>query len=118
MGKQTSELQNKIVCLEKEIQERKARAKLVLKAKQDWEHAIDAMPDMIAIIDKDHRFIRMNRSMLDKLGTTFEEVLGKKCHLCTHSTDTPIDCCPHKKLLQDGKEHRAEIFEKKLGGTL
>jgi len=116
MEKQISQLQNKIMLLEKEIQERKAHAKLVLKAKQEWEHAVDAMPDMIAIIDKEHRFVRMNRPMLDKIGTTFEEVLGQKCHLCTHSTDTPIDCCPHTKLLQDGKEHRAKFFEERLGG--
>jgi two-component system NtrC family sensor kinase len=113
---QIHELIKKNEFLEKEIQECKAHAKLVLKAKQDLEHVFDAMPDMIAIIDKEHRFVRVNRPMLDKIGTTFEEVLGGKCHLCIHSTDTPINCCPHKKLLQDGKEHRAEIFEKKLGG--
>lgn len=116
MKNQITEQQNKILLLEKEIQERKAHAKLILKAKRDLEHTFDAMPDMIAIIDKDYRFVRLNQPMLDKIGTTFEDILGKKCHLCIHSTDTPIDCCPHKKLIQDGKEHRAEIFDEKLGG--
>lgn len=116
MEKQILELLKKNKSLEKEVQECKAHTKLVIKAKQDLEHTFDAMPDMIAIIDKEHRFVRLNRPMLEKIGNTFEEVLGKKCHLCVHSKDTPIDCCPHSKLIQDGKEHRAEIFEKKLGG--
>lgn len=116
MDKQILKLLKKINYLEKEVQEGKAFTALILRAKQEWEHAVDSMPDMISIIDKEHRFVRMNRPMLDKIGTTFEDVLGKKCHLCVHSNDTPIDCCPHSKLIQDRKPHRGEIFEKKLGG--
>jgi len=116
MEKQTLELLKKNKYLEKEIQECKTLATLVLKAKQDWEHVVDAMPDLISIIDKDHRIVRVNKAMLDKIGTSYQDVLGKKCHLCVHSTETPIDCCPHSKLIQDRKTHRAEIFEKRLGG--
>jgi len=116
MEKQILELLKKNTYLEKEILECKALAKLVIKAKQEWEHAVDAMPDMISIIDKEHRFVRLNRPMLDKIGTSYKDILGKKCHLCVHSTETPIDCCPHSKLIQDRKAHRAEIFDEKLGG--
>ena len=102
--------------LEREIKERQLQESLVLHAKQEWERTVDAMPDMIAIVDNRHRVVRANKTMIDKLGLTYNEVIGKKCPVCLHKCDTPPDFCPHTQLLKDGKSHSVEIYEERLGG--
>jgi len=102
--------------LEKEIKKRQAQEELVLHAKQEWERTVDAMPDMIAIVDTDHNIVRMNKTMLEKTGESYEKLVGSKCYFWVHGKDEPPDYCPHTKLLQDHKSHRVEIFEERLGG--
>lgn len=102
--------------LEEEILERQLQETKVLQAKQEWERTVDAMPDMIAIIGRDHRIIRINETLRKKLGLTYEEVHGQKCYACLHSSDKPEEYCLHKRMMIDGKEQEIEVFEEKLGG--
>ncbi len=102
--------------LEREMKERQAQEALVLNAKQEWERTVDAMPDMIAIVDLEHNIVRMNKTMLEKTGKSYDELVGSKCYQCVHGKDEAPDYCPHSKLLQDMKNHRAEIYEEHLGG--
>ncbi len=102
--------------LEQEMEKRQAQETLVLHAKQEWERTVDAMPDMIAIVDTEFNIVRMNKTMLDKTGKSYEELLGSKCCLGIHDREELPNYCPHIKLLQDHKSHRVEIYEERLGG--
>jgi len=88
----------------------------VLQAKEDWERTFDAVSDMIAILDKDHNIVRVNKAMADKLSLIPDACTGKKCYHVIHNTECPIAGCPHTLLMQDGKEHRKEVSEDILGG--
>jgi len=112
----TTELRQQNRKLELEMKNRRVQEALVLHAKQEWERTVDSMPDMIAIVDKEHNIVRMNRAMLDKIGKSYEDLVGEKCFSLVHCKDEPPNYCPHIKLLQDQKSHRAEIFEERLGG--
>jgi PAS domain S-box-containing protein len=54
--------------------------------------------------------------MADKLGVTPDEAVGLSCYKHVHGTQEPPQFCPHKKLLLDGQEHVAEVYENRLGG--
>ena len=112
----TSELLQQNLQLEQEIKERKSQEAQVLHAKQEWERTVDAMPDMIAIVDKENNIIRMNKTMIDKTGKSYQELVGSKCYSWVHDKDEMPDYCPHTKLLQDHRSHRVEIYEENLGG--
>jgi len=112
----TMELLQHNKMLEQEIKERRAQEALVLHAKQEWERTVDAMPDMIAIVDKEHNIVRMNKTMLEKTGKSYDELVGSKCYRWVHGMDEAPDYCPHSKLLKDNKNHRVEIYEERLGG--
>jgi len=112
----TTELTKQNKKLELEMKNRRIQEALVLHAKQEWERTVDSMPDMIAIVDKEQNIVRMNRTMLEKIGRAYEDLVGSKCFLLVHGKDEPPDYCPHLKLLQDQKSHRVEIFEERLGG--
>jgi PAS domain S-box-containing protein len=89
--------------------------RLVL-AKEEWERTFDAVPDLIALIDLNHRIIRVNRPLAEKLGIRPEEATGLHCYEVIHCADAPPDICPHIKLLRDGKEHTSEVHDDNLGG--
>jgi PAS domain S-box-containing protein len=89
--------------------------RLVL-AKEEWERTFDAVPDLIALIDLDHKIIRVNRSLAEKLCITPDEAVGQKCYEVVHCTNNPPDICPHTLLIHDGNEHTSEVHEDHLGG--
>jgi PAS domain S-box-containing protein len=99
-----------------DITERKKAEQELWRAKNDWERTFDTVPDMIAILDKEHRIVRANKAMTQQLGVTAEQAIGENCYKCMHGTSLPPEFCPHAKTLKDGKEHVAEVHEPRLGG--
>jgi PAS domain S-box-containing protein len=103
--------------MESNITERKLAEAEIIRAKEEWERTFDAVPDLIALIDVNHRIIRANRAMAARMGSTPEQVVGQPCYEAMHGLSAPADFCPHSKLLASGKEQRAETVEERLHGT-
>lgn len=101
----------------RDITERKQIAEALQRAKDQWERTFDSVPDLIAILDEQHRVVRVNNAMAERLGASPAECIGQSCHLCVHGLETPPDFCPHTRTMQDGLEHLAEIHESNLGGN-
>jgi len=99
-----------------DITERKRAEDALLRAKQEWERTFDSVPDLIAILDTEHRIVRANRAMAGRLGVTPEQSVGLTCFSCVHGAPLPPETCPHRQTLQDGQEHSAELCEARLGG--
>lgn len=89
----------------------------ILKAKEEWEKTFDSVPDLIAILDPNHKILRANKAMADRLGTNPDKCVGLNCYKCVHNASEPIKNCPHSLTLADEKEHIAEVEEPALGGT-
>jgi PAS domain S-box-containing protein len=88
----------------------------ILRAKEEWERTFDAVPDLIAILDDQHRVLRANRAMAERLGVSLQEFIGKACYETVHGLDRPQVFCPHVGTLADDREHTAELHEERLGG--
>jgi PAS domain S-box-containing protein len=88
----------------------------IIRAKQEWEGTFDAVPDLIAILNKHHRIIRVNRPMAERLGVTPAAAVGKRCCEFVHKTHSPPTLCPYTEFLAQGKERTVEIYEARLGG--
>ncbi|MBF0201523.1 MAG: PAS domain S-box protein [Desulfamplus sp.] len=89
-----------------------------LSNEQQLQMIFDAADDLIAIIDMDHRIVRINAPMARRLGCTPEEASGKFCYEIVHNMTSPPDFCPHAKLILSGTKEIAEGFEDNLGGNL
>jgi PAS domain S-box-containing protein len=98
------------------ITKRKEMEEALLRAKQEWERTFDAVPDLIAILDNQHKIMRTNKAMAQRLGLTPEQCIGKVCHKVVHGTECPPALCPHVLTLVDGEEHSSEVHEDCLGG--
>jgi PAS domain S-box-containing protein len=86
----------------------------ILRAKTEWELTFDAVPDLIAIIDRNNHILQVNKAMTERLGIPRQDVLGRVCCEVLHHTMMPPGSCPHQMLLSDGKEHSSEIREETL----
>jgi len=93
-----------------------AKDNMLIRSQQEWTETFDSIPDLIAIIDNNHRIVRVNRHMADKLGIKPGDAMNHLCFECVHGTHGPPANCPHSMMLRDGKEHIEDIFEENLGG--
>jgi PAS domain S-box-containing protein len=100
----------------RDITIRKKAENEIKQAKGDWERTFDAVPDLIAIIDKNYQIIRANKAMTNKLGVHPDDAVGLTCYQAVHGLNDPPNTCPLTKLLEDGCEHSIEIHEDKLNG--
>lgn len=103
----------------KKLQEQKrAFEAALLHAAEEWRRTFDAMSDMITVQDADFHIIRANRAIVDALGTSFQDILGKHCYQVIHDLSCPIVDCPTVKTKRTGKSEDAIIWEPKLGKWL
>lgn len=108
--------EGRVLAVVRDITERKQSQAALVRAKEDWERTFDAVPDLIAILDAEHRVVRANRAMAERLRTSPEQCVGLRCFEVVHGTEAPPLFCPHAQLLRDGREHDAEVCEARLGG--
>jgi two-component system, cell cycle sensor histidine kinase and response regulator CckA len=78
---------------------------------QGWEQALDAVPDLISIIDLEHTITRANKAMAERCGLTPEEIVGRKCYEVMHRISSAHANCPHARMLQIGRGCCQQIAE-------
>jgi PAS domain S-box-containing protein len=83
-----------------------------------WQKAIDASPDMISILDVQHRVVSVNRAMAEAMQCNPSDARGRHCFRLLHHQDRPPLSCPHRALLEDGKAHHSEVYEEQLNKWL
>lgn len=116
IGERTSELEKINEELKIEVEERKKAEKAIIQGKEDWKETFNALTDLIAIVDGNFKIVRANKAMAERLGMTPDEVIGLTCYEELHGTKEPPSYCPHVILLEDGREHWAEVREERLNG--
>ncbi len=99
-----------------DVTRRKAQEQSILKAKEEWERTFDSVPDLIQIVDSDHKILRVNKAMAERLGCEPEECIGVRCYEAAHGTTKPPKFCPHVRTIRDLKQHIEEVREPNLGG--
>ncbi len=81
-----------------------------------WQRTFDALPDLVFILDNQHRIVRANRAAAERLGSSPQDLTGQFCHKVMHGTDQPPHFCPHSQLLQDGQSQHVDLYEPLAGG--
>jgi PAS domain S-box-containing protein len=96
--------------------ERNRTESALIKTKKKWENIFDAVPDPLSIINLNHRFEYVNKTMADRLGANPGDLVGRPCYEAVHGLSMPADFCPLSLMLKDGRQHSAEILEKNMDG--
>jgi PAS domain S-box-containing protein len=86
----------------RDVTKRKAREELIARSRREWLRAVDTMPYLLAVVNEQYRFERVNRAMAQKLGVSVREAVGLTCHERLHGSDEPPAFCPLKDLMPNG----------------
>ncbi|MBU2257910.1 MAG: PAS domain S-box protein [Candidatus Omnitrophica bacterium] len=95
----------------RDITESKETKDALLHAAEEWRTTFDSISDMVSIIDRDYKIIRVNKSFADRLKMRPQEVIGKTCYELFHGTKEPSAACPHKCTLETKMPQRSEYLE-------
>ena len=86
------------------------------RAEDQWQSTFDSLPDLIALIDADHRILRANRSMTQRLNCAPQDIKSRYCYEVMHGLSAPPDFCPHSRTMCSGQIECVEVFEERLDG--
>lgn len=100
--------------VEKAQLEEQLRIAQKMEAKEEWARTFDTVPDLVAILDKEHRIVQLNKSMADRFGTSKEAAVGKVCCRLFHGRESVSPSCLHALALKDGRGQEREIYEATL----
>jgi len=78
---------------------------------ENWLSAINAVDDVICLIDDEHNIVDINQHGLTYIKKERSEVVGQKCYKVMHNANGPKSFCPLEKCIHSGKSEKAEIFE-------
>lgn len=79
-----------------------------------WDGCLNSIPDMVAIIDREHRILKANRVVEKEFPCV--SILGMKCHELFHgTTEAPPDDCPIYKTFEFEQPIHREVFLKNMG---
>lgn len=90
-----------------EIRERKTQEELVHEARNEWERTVNALPDMIAIVDLENRIIRVNAAMQKKIGKPMHAIIGQSIEKSNH-----IFPLLQTEIMGDRQPRTAEMYDR------
>lgn len=64
------------------------------------ENSFDCSRRALSLIDRNRRFVRINRKFAEMLGLPADEIVGKVCHDLVHHTPFCIDGCPFPRMME------------------
>lgn len=100
---------------DEKIRELSQTLALVTYAKQEWERTADSLPELIAILNRERKLVRMNKALAQHLESSYEKLLGSDFCFCAAS-DKDGNACLHQKVLNEGKTYQEERYDPKYGG--
>ncbi len=68
-----------------------------------WQTALDAVPDKINIQNTDHMIIMANKASAEWAGLQVKEIIGQKCSWVFHSMKEPLQDCPVDEVIRTKK---------------
>ncbi len=92
------------------------RTQELFNSREEWISTFNSITDYVLIVDREHKIIRANRALLDRLALTNQELAGKKCFEIFCGKSSTPDGCPIQETLDTGKPSMREINYGKLVG--
>lgn len=101
-----------------DVTERIEMQNMLIQAKTEWEETFDTINDAITIHDKNYNIIRANKTAMELLGVSFDDMKKLKCFRLYHGCDSPLPECQCCNVLITGKTAVQKIFEPHLNRHL
>lgn len=67
----------------------------IVRSRNEWASTFNSMSDYILVHDAEHRVLRANQALLDRLGLTREQVSGQECENILPGGGSSWNLCPY-----------------------
>jgi PAS domain S-box-containing protein len=78
----------------RDLSDQRKLEKKIRESKRNLEAIFDSIRDQLSIRAPDYKIQRVNRAVIEKYHTTFEELIGRKCYEAYYQRDLPCEKCP------------------------
>ena len=89
----------------------------IFLAKTEWEATVDALQDIVTIVDLDMRIVRANKVAHDLSGYAFGRLKGQNCYEAFHHRTKPCEKCPLCRTRDDHRCHTETMHNDVLDKT-
>ncbi len=84
-------------------------------SEQSWERITDTSPNMLVVVDREHRIIRVNKTLVDRFSLPKEAIIGKSCCDLLCRSPQPLANCPQRDLCATDQPFTLETVLPVLG---
>ena len=84
----------------RDLTDQRKLEKNIRESKRNLEAIFDGIQDLLSIQSPDYGILRVNRAVIRKYQTTFNELIGKKCYEAYYQRTSPCDKCPVSVTIQ------------------
>jgi len=104
-----------IQCIVRDITERKQAEEKIRRAAEEWRATFDSITELVSIVDRNLRLIKVNKAFADTFGMKIKNIIGKTCHEVFRGVKHPYPLCSHQETMETQKPVTEEFFEPSLG---
>jgi PAS domain S-box-containing protein len=115
MSSRTSDDSHVITAFIRDVTERKQTDEAIKRAAGEWRTTFDSINEMIAVVDTNHKVVRVNMSFARTFNMRPEEIIGQTCYQLFHGIDHVTPGCPLKVAISRKEPCMREYFEPRLG---
>jgi PAS domain S-box-containing protein len=106
-----SDVADRLMGVTMDITGRKLMEGKIRMAAEEWQTTFDAIPDIVMILDKEFRIVRINAAAKSFFGIPLDEIIGKQCFDLMHGNDNPVNFCSFVKTLESKGHEEAEFHD-------
>jgi len=78
----------------RDLTEQRKLEKKIRESKRNLEAIFDGIQNRLSIQTPDYQIFRVNRAVIEKYHTTYQELIGKKCYEAYYQRSSPCEKCP------------------------
>jgi PAS domain S-box-containing protein len=78
----------------RDLTEKRILEKKIRQSKRHLQAIFDGIQDRLSIQAPDYQILRVNRGVIAKYGTTYQELIGRKCYEAYYQRSLPCERCP------------------------
>jgi PAS domain S-box-containing protein len=102
----------------RDITERRQMLDEIQGAAEEWQATFESITDLIMLLDREYRILRVNAATVAFHGLPLDDILGKHCYNVLHGTVAPPDDCPFAGMLENGEHGEAVLHDRNRNAWL
>ncbi|MBM4307458.1 MAG: PAS domain S-box protein [Deltaproteobacteria bacterium] len=78
----------------RDVTEKRRLERKIIESKRNLEAIFDGIGDQLSIQSPDFEVLRVNKAVIERHSTTFQDLIGKKCYEAYYQKTSPCEGCP------------------------